>query len=294
MDPDRFFTNPPWAGGRGPFRLGLAPIARSSWLAEAIAPEEQARKRDLLRHQRDAVLARVSGWDAIVDAAAVAVAQRLSERGIERAAGQGADGAPHAPAPPDEPDPLARAALGVPEDLCVMARAPAGWTLVGACLCSPSFWRLGEKIGRPLDAVHAPVSGLVDALGVQIAQFLDRLPVGRVFERRNWNLHHEAERFHPHPETAPAPTAPEDCAMLHVRSERQTLAKLDADSILFTIDVGQFPLGSIVRHPAAMADLRRAVIAMTPDERQSFRYARYGELLLRWLDAQLERVLSVR
>lgn len=82
--------------------------------------------------------------------------------------------------------------------------------------------------------------------------------------------------------------------MLHVRSERQTLAKIDADSILFTIDVGQFPLGSIVRHPAAMADLRRAVIAMTPDERQSFRYARHGELLLRWLDAQLERVLSVR
>ena len=298
MDPDRFFANPPWAGGRGPFRLGLAPIDRSAWLAEAIAPEEQARKRELLVRARNTVLPRASGWDITIDVAAAAVALRIAERVSDPVSDPVSElvdeQAAHPTLWPDEPDPLAQAALCVPEDLCVMARSSSGWTLVGACLCSPSFWRLGEKIGRPIDAVHAPVIGLEAALGAQIAQFLDRLPVGRVFERRNWNLHRDTERYHPHPETALPPSVPSDCAALHVRSERQTLAKLRADCILFTIDVGQFPLAAIARHPEAVSDLRRALAAMTPDEQRSFRYGRHGELLLQWLDTLLAPNLSAR
>ncbi len=264
-----FWADPPWRGGRGPFRLGLAPVTESEWLPLPASPLECARKLDLLTRRRDEVLARVPSHRGAVDSVAGFVSERLTARGWSSST--------------VDSDPLAAVALQVPDDLCVMVATAEGWVLAGACLCSPSFWRLADKIGRPLEQIHAPVKGLDAALGDRMARFLDGLPVDRVFQRANWNVHRDPERFHPVPEQWDRLLVPSDCPSLHIRSERQTLRRIDATCILFTIDVRQFPLTELAPETGARDDLEAALRGMTPDERASFGFARHGAALLEWL-----------
>jgi hypothetical protein len=56
------------------------------------------------------------------------------------------------------------------------------------CVCFPSFWSLPEKLGQPIDFVHAPVPGLNVELGTKIRTFLDKLKPNEVWERWNWGL----------------------------------------------------------------------------------------------------------
>ena len=184
-----------------------------------------------------------------------------------------------------EQDSLVRTALMVPDDLCVLAPSPEGYRLVGASLCSPSYWRLADKIGRSITGIHAPVSGLESALGPMMSRFFEKLPVGQVFARRNWNIHREAERFHPDPEVwDPAPDA-EACGRLFVRTEFQTLRKFDNQALLFTIGVGSHRLAGIRHYPAAIDDLLLAIGAMSADERQAFGYRHHGNALCQYLRA---------
>jgi hypothetical protein len=271
-----FWLDPPWRSGQTPFRMGLREITEAEWLPDPICRDEYRRKSMLLTDRRDAVLAEMVDHRRAVAEVADAIRQRLTARGC-------------AEIPPPDEHPLARAALMVPDDLCVLVPGEGGWVLAGACLCSPSFWRLADKIGRPMPTIHGPVPGLEAALGHRVAQFLDRLPVGRIFERRNWNIHRNAERFHPQPENWDPPPTEAECARLQVRSERQTLRRVDADSLLFTIAVSVHPLAEIRDHPAAMVDMLAAIEGMSGDERASFGYRHHGAALTLWLRRQIDR-----
>jgi hypothetical protein len=57
--------------------------------------------------------------------------------------------------------PLELAGRLVQEDLCLMARETTRevYRLVGAAVCFPTRWRLADKLGQPLQAIHAPVPG---------------------------------------------------------------------------------------------------------------------------------------
>lgn len=69
--------------------------------------------------------------------------------------------------------PLLRAGWLVQEDLCLLD-GDAPHRLLAASLSFPSRWRLGDKLGRPLVAIHDPVPGFERTLAD---------PVSRVFAR---------------------------------------------------------------------------------------------------------------
>jgi len=268
--PRAFWADPPWAGGRTPYRLGLQPVSDDAWLPAPICQSEYQRKLMLLAEQRESVLADIEGGQGAAAELGMAVEAALRARG-------------YACPPTAERHPLARAALLVPDDLCILRAGAAGYRLVAACLCSPSYWRLGEKIGQPLSVIHAPVPGLEAALGPGIARFMENLPVGRVFVRRNWNIHRTSARFQSEPECWEPPPDVAACAALFVRSERQTLRKYPDGSLLFTIGVSVHPLAEIAAYPAARSDLLAAIAAMTPPERKSFGYRHHGAVLVDYL-----------
>ncbi|MDR2983200.1 MAG: DUF3445 domain-containing protein, partial [Nocardiopsaceae bacterium] len=63
--------------------------------------------------------------------------------------------------------PLDLAGRLVAEDLCLMQASDHNdYRLVGASLCAPNRWRLDDKLGQPLDAIHAPVPGYGQALKI--------------------------------------------------------------------------------------------------------------------------------
>jgi hypothetical protein len=180
------------------------------------------------------------------------------------------------PWPPAPADPLWTLSLLVAEDLVIMESGEGGYRLTAASLCSPSHWRLGEKIGRPLREIHDPIPGIHEDLSPRIDRFFDHLRPEHPVERYNWTLQADAELFHDGRAEAP----PEDTAgaekTLYYRVERQTLVRLPhTGAVVFTIRVFLHPLEALAAYPGALAALGSAVDAAPP---ALARYKGFGRL----------------
>ena len=144
--------------------------------------------------------------------------------------------------------PLERAGLSVQEDLCLVHRTSNGWILEAASLSFPSLWKLSNKIGKNMAAVHGPVDDYPEFLEKKVNGFFDRLGQDPVW-RRNWFIHsdntlHQPDRPN---EDEPIITDDEVGEKLFIRSERQTLRALEVSGwILFTIRVQQTPLKNLI------------------------------------------------
>lgn len=159
-----------------------------------------------------------------------------------------------------ECDPLELAGRLVQEDLCLLD--PATATLTAAVLCFPSRWRLADKLGRDLAAIHTPVPLYAERLDRPVARFIAALAPGRLVERFNWTIHDGSDLFQPEPHIAPGPavTAGTAPARLHLRVERQTLSRLpESGAVLFTIRTRQAALAEVMAVPGAAAALAEAV-----------------------------------
>lgn len=143
---------------------------------------------------------------------------------------------------------LARLGRSVVEDFCLLRRGEAEWELEAGVVCFPSRWRLTDKLGLPLQAVHGPVIGYDAVLADRVTSLLDRLG-DRVVTRRNWFVHPDPALFQPIRPPGGDPLVPsaEVLDRLFVRSERQTLRSLPrSESVVFTIATQQAPLGALV------------------------------------------------
>ena len=253
-------------GGRAvptPFAIGLKPIGEADWLR----PDDRLghyldEKERLNAADPHAVWGAVPGTEGAQAEAAAMLAAWLAKHSPQH---DDAGAVRGRPAPDRALAPLMRAALTVTDDLVIMRRTGAGWVLAAAALHFPSAWRLAEKLGRPLHAVHATVPGY--AGGTRNAALIERmfsnLRPGTIVARGNWSLHREGALHLPvskHDLDRLAPADP-----LHRRAERQTLRPLPGGDILFTIDVtvaATDALPATERH--AMAPQVRA---LDPDQR---------------------------
>jgi hypothetical protein len=156
-----------------------------------------------------------------------------------------------------EEEPLAAIGRMVQEDFCLMQASAAGYRLVAAVLCFPAHWRLSEKLGRPLDAIHEPVPGFAERLAGPVDRFFGKLQALRPVWRVNWSLVDTPELFRPpedraRPRTVGAARAGEQ---LWLRVERQTLRRLQhSGDVVFGIRTYVEPLAQRIREmPPATA-----------------------------------------
>jgi dimethylamine monooxygenase subunit A len=158
--------------------------------------------------------------------------------------------------------PLDAAARLVQEDLCLMVLRDGAPHLDAASLCFPSYWRLADKLGRPMTDVHGPVAHYGDELAAKVDTFLQRLRPDRPVWRRNWSIHDDPTYFLPDPTPPYAGTAPEG---LYLRSERQTLRRLESAAVvLFTIRTQQAPLALVGERPDVAHRMAAAIAAWSP------------------------------
>jgi dimethylamine monooxygenase subunit A len=183
--------------------------------------------------------------------------------------------------------PLETAARLVPEDLCLMRGTEAGYILAAACVCFPSRWRLADKIGRSLAAIHGPVPGYGEALGRPVDRFFEKLVVERPVWRLNWTIHARSEPFQP---VAPQVAAldPADFAdSVFLRVERQTLRRLPASAdVLFTIRTYIRPLGEIAQDADTAKRLAAAIDSLPPPMRAYRSMTNFTDELVAWLRGQ--------
>lgn len=188
--------------------------------------------------------------------------------------------------------PLDMAGRWVQEDLCLMERQPQGWVLTAASLCFPNRWRLADKLGRPMGAIHTPVPGYAARLEAPVDRFFDKLAADRGVWRLNWGVQADAALFQPTGHNAgeaegadvTPQTAPD---RLVLRVERQTLVRLPASgAIVFGIRTHVHPLRAVIGGDAATAARLAAAVRALPPEMTAYKsMTGFRAALLTWLDA---------
>jgi hypothetical protein len=165
--------------------------------------------------------------------------------------------------------PLETAARLVPEDLCLMRRTESGYVLAAASVCFPSRWRLADKIGRSLAAIHEPVPGYAETLG---------RPVWRL----NWTIHDSPALFQPAGTKRPPPT--DFARAVFLRVERQTLRRLpQSGDVLFTIRTYVTPLGEIAQDADTARRLAAAIETLPGALRDYRSLTQFADALVAWL-----------
>lgn len=199
----------------------------------------------------------------------------------------------------DDPwDPMAICARLVQDDLALMLPPTDGsgeYRLLAGAILLPGFWRLQDKFGMSLSAIHT--SGGVPQFETRLQRgmvnLFRRLKPEEVVARNNyfmqvdddlawsWSIGSEESG------EAGWDTAAKDRAIEHhmFRSERQTLRRLPrTGAVVFTIRTYFVPVTEIVKEPYVPGRLASAVRSWGDDVAKYKGKERYGRVLLEYLD----------
>ena len=232
-----------------PLRLGLEPVALEDWLRPRAGDGDILEDRARLATERPgAVLGLLNGGAAAV----TELADMLRDRGPTATHGPLPDAAAR--------DLLAILAGTVAEDLLFLTPDGADdFILTAAVLCFPNRWRLTEKMGRGLTAIHGPVPEYAEALATPVDRFLARLRPGRAFVRSNWGLSSSPALHLPDP----VPTVDPESEDGFFREEQQGFVKLAASgAVVFSIRTTVTPW-ALVADPVRAA-VRAAAKDLSP------------------------------
>ncbi|MEO8162868.1 MAG: DUF3445 domain-containing protein [Ilumatobacteraceae bacterium] len=251
-------------------RLGTRSLDLAQWLTpDAETAPTIEMKRMLIEHRRSDVVALFDGGETAAQEAAELVAQwtgnALTSSGI---------------------DALVDAALMVADDLTVLEPRSTSngeeLLFVAGVVCSPSRWKLADKMGKNMIQVHAPVSKYAEHIGAAVDTTLQRLSVERPLWRSNWTLEDHPALFQP-----ALPVAPlvRDVSKLWIRIERETLRRLPlSGGVLFTIRGFQQPLGDYVNRGSEHVEALRALIERLPEDLSRYKSVLpYRQPILGWL-----------
>ncbi|WP_297774701.1 DUF3445 domain-containing protein [uncultured Roseovarius sp.] len=203
---------------------GIAPLDMADWLLvdEAFSAQMAERAR-LLSERRDDVLAVTEGAGPAMAELLQYVLDWLAENGagyvISAKQVQRPDGVA---VPIDRDDPMGTLGHLVQEDLCLLEKRGEEHVLTAAVLCFPASWRLAEKIGRPLTAIHVPVPSYDDGIARRVQRLFDGVQVGRPLWRFNALNYADAVLHQPRSRVTPSETA----ELPYLRSERQCVLRL--------------------------------------------------------------------
>ena len=119
-------------------------------------------------------------------------------------------------------------------DFCVLTKVGDEHVLKGAILCFPASWRLDEKAGQPLTAIHSPVDENTNDLGRRVQRMFDAVKPGRALWRFNQLWYDDPALFQPRSQSSPRPVGAGWGQYL--RSERQTILRLPkTGAVVFAI-----------------------------------------------------------
>lgn len=244
LDELQLAPGPPWSG------MGTRGLEESAWLLpDDDLPHDLALKARLLEERHPEVFQALPTTE--VDEASAEVLDMVV----------GAVGA----APEPGLHPLDAAGRLVQEDLCLLVEREGAFHLDAASLCFPSYWRLTDKLGRPMVEVHETVAHYSEELAAKVDRFLERLRSARPVWRRNWSIHDDPSYFLP---DATPPTGAEPPEGYWLRSERQTLRRLPrTGAVLSTIRTQQVPLAVLGGRPDLARRMAAAIESWSPEMR---------------------------
>ncbi|HEY0183014.1 MAG TPA: DUF3445 domain-containing protein [Rhodopila sp.] len=309
MPPDEVFTPSPGTGVMrplppqsvhlpfepGPYRMAmdLVTVPEADWFEfDDRYSAEMAERRELLANTHADVFAALPGSDMARHEALGVILAALTTRHPDWFS-RGPDGTVYNHLTgeswkPGSTDPLELAGRLVQDDLCLIQNGDDGPVFTAAVLCFPSRWRLLDKIGKPLAAVHGPVPFYDNRLARPVDRFMRHLKPGHIAARLNWSLLDDPALFQPGGKwrtDGAADITPENAgARVFLRVERQTLRRLPStEAVLFGIRVHVYPLDQVIDTAERAARLAEAVLALPPEIQHYKSLLPFRTALLAWL-----------
>jgi hypothetical protein len=260
------FVYPPPNDGK-PFRLnmGLRSLEPATWLEGGADLRTQIPERiELATHTRDVVYQVIPGYQgAIAELVERVVANLLAFHSAHYTiVGRTLTHIPtRTQIDLDADEVLVDLAAIIGEDLVVLARLDNEWKIVAGAVIFPSRWKLSEKIGKGMDAVHQPVPGYDLALAPYMTATFDKITAERQVWRKNWSLH-STEDLH-QPTSIHSPASPADYWW---RTERQTLTRAHSGEFLyFTIRNRAEPLHWIKQDATSATAFADTLASYSPE-----------------------------
>jgi len=251
----------PYAHARLSRRPGTHPLDPANWIETGPDHEAQMAERDrILADIPEAAMA-VPGSEAAVAELGTVLRDALAGR-EDHAVLAGAIRRPDGETVPLGGPPLTVIGRLVQEDFCVLEKphSDAEYVLTAAVLCFPSRWRLADKMGRPLTAIHAGVPDYTDDIPHRVNRLFDGIAPERPLWRANWSIHDRATLRQTAPPRNPPPTD-----ALFIRVERQTFRRLPRSrAVVFGIRTHIDPLDAVP--PDAARALVRSLDAQSDAE----------------------------
>jgi dimethylamine monooxygenase subunit A len=260
------YIYPPPTDGK-PFRLimGLRALEPAAWLEAGDDLVSQIPERlALASDARDVVYQELPGYRTAVDDLVQLVIANLKTFHSERYLFEG-----HAithretgtQVNLESDDVLLGLASIIGEDLVVLSRENDEWKIVAGAVIFPSRWKLTEKIGKGMDAVHTPVPGYATSLAPFMTATFDKVSPDRAVWRKNWSLHSTEDLYQPtsiHIEANPE--------NYWWRTERQTLTRSAiGDYLYFTIRNRAEPLQWIKEDQNSASAFAETLASYSPE-----------------------------
>ncbi len=260
------FVYPPPSDGKAfKLNMGLRSLEDEHWLEfdEDLAAQIPERL-DLAISARDVVYQELPGYRSAIEELVSLIVANLLTHHSSRHLLQGQE-LTHFPTSTtinlQSPSVLLDIASIIGEDLVVLAREDGEWKIVAGAVIFPSRWRLSEKIGKGMDAVHQPVPGYEGALAPYMTATFDKITVDRPVWRKNWSLHSTADLHQP--TSIHEPAHPENYWW---RTERQTLTRSAIGEYLyFTIRNRAEELSQIKENPDASIAFAQTLETFSPE-----------------------------
>lgn len=260
------FIYPPPNDGK-PFRLnmGLRTLEDSGWLEGGADLAAQIVERlELAVNSREVVYQELPGYKSAINQLVEEIIENL-KKFHDRDYTFTSNTVTYLPTDTtislNSDDLLLQIASIIAEDLVVLSREEDEWKIVAGAVIFPSRWKLSEKIGKGMDAVHSPVPGYATALAPYMTATFDKVTPERPVWRKNWSLH-STEDLH-QPSSIHALAEPADYWW---RTERQTLTRARTGEFLFfTIRNRAEPLKWIKSDPEASALFAETLASYSPE-----------------------------
>lgn len=265
----------PYLSTPNPFVIGLSALDPKAW----IEPDDDldtflAEKERLRRTEFDAVFQEVEGSEpGQRECLELLVSHLVEDHGsLYRRVGDRLEFAGRSVDLLSPGPPLLIAGSLVQDDLVILSRRETGWHIVAGYVAFPSAWSLREKVGHPMETVHAHVPGFAGGTrnAAMINRIFDNLQPDLPAMRMNWSIYPEGELFWPPERSAEARRRPFVPATNFIRVERQTLRRLPkTGDIVFTIRIYADPIASLLRlpdAPHAAGTLIQRLEGLTPEQ----------------------------
>lgn len=260
------FVYPPPSDGK-PFKLnmGLRSLDAENWLEYGDDLASQIPERlALAESAREVIYQELPGYRSAIDELVALIVKNLGEYHSSRYQLVEQE-LIHLPTTTlinlDSDSILLDLASIIGEDLVVLSREDGEWKIVAGAVIFPSRWRISEKIGKGMDAVHQPVPGYQGALAPYMTATFDKIAADRPVWRKNWSLH-STEDLH-QPTSIHKATEPENYWW---RTERQTLTRSAIGEYLyFTIRNRAEELAQIKENHEASLAFAQTLATLSPE-----------------------------